>query len=331
MIKRFETKVAYLLIIIVGSILTFLSYFSKLYSFLEGAQLTTGLRSDNSKLSAIISITLCVPLIIDVVIDLFHEYVFTKNKQQQIRHSVKGNKTTFIKKKIVDFDVVDRLEILLMVSGNLLSIVPFLPHDTLNLGLLYVCCRRCQTMLFYGSACCTLHRYNVMQSLPNYSLHILLVMNFISCVLGPFANNTDPTIPQRSNIYSIFNWSFGGISLIGILYLCVRLIFVITDCGRSYFTFLSRFKIFKISKREDKKLTVVVKDLYLPLRVAYLVAMFLWILSYICITGRYQGIANYTDVALVNNNIFGAIFSLVIIAINIQKVKYSALESLVSY
>ena len=330
MIISLRTKVVYLLTIVVGSILTFLSYFLNSYSFLEGGRLTTGLRSDNSRISAVISITLCVPLIIDVVIDLFHEYMFTKNKQQQIRESVKGNKKSLIKKKIVDFDVVDRLEILLMVAGNLLSIVPFLPYDTFNLGLLYVCCRRCQVMLFFGSACCTLHRYNVMLSLPNYSLHILLVMNFISCVLGPFANNIDPTRSKYENIYSILNWIFGGISLIGGLYLCGRWIFVATECGRSYFTFLSKFKFLKINKK-GKNSTMAVKDLYLPLRVAYLVSMMLWIVSYLSTAGRYQGIANYTDVALVTNNIFGALFSLAIIAINIQKVKSSALESLVSY
>ena len=150
----FLVKSGYYLIVIVGTILPFLQILTGVHSNLETTPLADALQSVQSKVSAAFSVALCLPLIVDLLIDGV-QYILNTNASNKSHN----NDST---KNSMGVDVVDRIEVMMVIAGNLIQhlIMLFPMHGYRNIALLYCCARRSCSVLIIGSICHSLHRYN---------------------------------------------------------------------------------------------------------------------------------------------------------------------------
>ena len=102
----------------------------------------------------IASISLTVPLFLDVILDIAVMFASATS-------SVKMKKQKTVVKDAVGFTFLNIPERLLILFGCIMvPMVGFLPKNTANLALTYICCNNCQQNLLGGTMLLSLSRYD---------------------------------------------------------------------------------------------------------------------------------------------------------------------------
>ena len=322
----------HLMIILIGGILTFLPLLMGSRSNLEDSTLANALPSFEAKLSGVVSLTLCLPLTIDLIIDGLQKYFIANTSSK-----TNGKKSNISTTGVVD--VVNHVEIMMVIVANSINhFVLFLPDDTRNLALLYVCARRCYSMLIVGSICFTLHRCS-QKDFPKFLISFILMVYAIGSITGVFANNLDPSGKGvKDNHFAMVNKFFSYSAYVMIFLLSIRWQVISTSWGIRIICYINMIckKIRKYREDDgavgDDKISevVTISDPYLPFRIAYVLAALLHMISVMLIRLKFNLMAGADKYGLMITNISNAFLLLAIIAVNIRKVKYSSVKNLVS-
>ena len=332
----FNGKFMHVLTTTIGGFLCFLPMMLDMHSNLENGLLVNALRSTEAKLSGVVSLTLCAPLAVDLVIDGFQNFILHSTSK-----IIRNHRKDAMNKNLV-IDVVDRCEIMLVLLANLISyIILFLPDETKNIALLFICARRCYYTLIFGSLCCSMNRYSK-KDFPCCTILFLIVICCTGSAAGVFANNLDPAgkglIHNGSAIiFYIFLYTAYG----SIFILSCRWLLRSTITGRRIIHFfkLISFRLLKMfSKKNDDTIVLadddsshdlIIVDPYLPFKIAYITSFIVLMIVTAILAYRYKILAGMDKNQLFASNMPGAFLLLAILAVNTQRVKYSAVSNLV--
>ena len=329
-IKRFilllSSRNAHLLIVAFGGILCFLPVLLGMESNLENSSVANALSSTEAKLSGVVSLTLCLPLIVDLFID---------NVQNFFLRSVSKNRY-FRNDKNLGIDVIDRFEVTLVIIANLISYtVMFLPDKTKNIALIFCCARRCYFLLICGSVTCSFNRYSN-RDFPALLISFLLVICVVGSVAGVFANNLDPNGKGvMNNYYSRINYIFTYSVFCSIVILSCRWLVRFTVWGRSFSQSLD-MSVFRLLKKlssnvngadntalDNSSNDLFVNDPHLPFKIAYTASFVVMIIIVAGLSTRFKVVSGMNKEQLFLSSLPGAFLLLVISAINRQNTRQS--------
>ena len=160
--------------------------------------------------TSVASITAVVPLFFDVLLDVVavirSKYKSTVDSKRSEPLATKTTKFTFL-------NIPERM--LILMGLTVLPFVAFLPTNTTNLGLIYLCCNKCQQCWVGGTVALSLSRYDK----EYWSIRSTLI-SLISFSIGSIGR------PFVDNMYAVENSP--GQLLVSIGYL--TFIFTIVPC-----------------------------------------------------------------------------------------------------
>ena len=331
----FNSRNAHFLIIAIGGIMCFLPVLLGIKSNLENSSLADALSSTEAKLSGVVSLTLCLPLTIDLFIDNVQNYFLrTFSKNRYLRKEVTN--------KNLGIDVIDRFEVIMVIIANFVTyIVMFLPEETKNIALLFSCSRRCYFLLIFGSVSCSFNRYSN-EDFPTLIISFMLVFFAIGSVSGVFSNNFDPTGKGvTNNYYARINFTFTYCVYGSIFILSSRWLVRSTIRGRkfSHSLEMSVFRLFKLSSNgkgtdntaaDDGSKDLLVNDPHLPFKIAYISSFVALLVMVAARAIQFKVLSGMDKKQLFMSSLPGAFLLLAILAVNTQKIKHAAVRNLVS-
>ena len=134
--------------------------------------------------TSIASITAVVPLFFDVFLDLV-----AVMRSENISSPVRGKRSKPPTTKPTQFTFLNIPERMLILMGvTILPFVALLPTQTANLGLIYLCCNKCQQCWVGGTVALSLSRYDK-EYWSIKSTLISLISFSIGLIGGPFIDN----------------------------------------------------------------------------------------------------------------------------------------------
>ena len=134
--------------------------------------------------TSIASITAVVPLFFDVLLDLIAVI-----RSENISLSVRSKRSKPPATKPTQFTFLNIPERMLILMGvTILPFVALLPTQTENLGLIYLCCNKCQQCWVGGTVALSLSRYDK-EYWSIKSTLISLISFSIGLIGGPFIDN----------------------------------------------------------------------------------------------------------------------------------------------
>ena len=160
-------------------------YFS-MPSNIEGAQLPKSLSSSAGFVhTSFASLTAVIPLFFDVLLDIFS--ILISNWGPLNVNSSRMRQSPA--KKSIKFTFLNIPERLILFAGVIVvPLVAVLPTDTKNLGLIYLCCSKCQKNLLGGVIASFLCRYDKEYWSVKFTLFSLVSFS-IGLVGGTFVDN----------------------------------------------------------------------------------------------------------------------------------------------
>jgi hypothetical protein len=180
-------------------------------STIEDSDLRTAMSGEHNKYTAIATLAITVPILMDVVVELFTSF------------TAKGN---FEKLNMyLNRPLLNPLERIVFLAGTtLVASTAFLPRETPNAAYIYACFSRCQLMLFSGAILTSLCRYdNKFWSVR--STFIILVLTFVASVSGVVEDNVSSnalSLRSLATVSKALGLVAGGILSI----LCFRWMYV---------------------------------------------------------------------------------------------------------
>jgi hypothetical protein len=180
-------------------------------STIEDSDLRTAMLGEHNKYTAIATLAITVPILMDVVVELFTSF------------TAKGN---FEKLNMyLNRPLLNPLERIVFLAGTtLVASTAFLSRETPNAAYIYACFSRCQLMLFSGAILTSLCRYDS-KFWSVRSTFVILVLTFVASVSGVFEDNVSSkalSLRSLATVSKAFGMVAGGILSI----LCFRWMYV---------------------------------------------------------------------------------------------------------
>ena len=149
--------------------------------------------------TCVASIALVIPLYFDILLDFIYGSTHASSSGQSKK--LKNSSITF-----TFLNVPERL--LILMGMTILPLVAFLPSDTQNLALIYMCCNKCQQNLMGGSIVLSLSRYNKEFWSVKSTLLSLVVFSFGLIGTAFLDNDYLAESPPRPSIATIDRFAF---------------------------------------------------------------------------------------------------------------------------
>lgn len=180
-------------------------------STIEDSDLRTAMLGDLNKDTAIATLAISLPILMDVAVELFTSF------------TAKGN---FEKLNMyLNRPLLNPFERIVFLTGStLVASTAFLPRDTPNAAYIYVCFSRCQLMLFAGAILTSLCRYDE-KFWSVRSTYFILVLTFVSSVMGVLNDNASSKslhLKSMCTVSKIFGMVAGG----SLSILCFRWMYI---------------------------------------------------------------------------------------------------------
>ena len=298
-------------------------------SNIEDTQLPKSLSSSPGFVhTSFASLTAVIPLFFDVLLDIFSilttKWAPLNINSSRVRqpHAQKNIRFTF-------FNIPERL--ILFAGVIVVPLVAVLPTDTKNLGLIYLCCSKCQKNLLGGVIASFLCRYDKEYWSVKFTLFSLLSFS-IGLIGGTFVDNIFASSTSSNRI-------FLSIDLIVVaLTIAPCLVMMINSIRWLIIVYFKAFswKGFMMCSSTDQLLTdsnaiAVSKDLddtFFPMvYIVCVTCLIILILSLSVTTFRVQ---NYTGRDLSLHNVPVLIFVISLNTLSMRMVKSEILEGMVS-
>ena len=349
----------HVLLTFIAGILCFIplshSFFSEPEDFIFRDQIL----SIESKIPAIAAIALFIPLSIDFIFDISDKYIFRNEKKI---------KDKLIKQSSIDL-LNDYEKFMFLLGIVVLPIVMYFPESTPNLSLVYLSCERCQHTLVVGAIITSLCRHDK-KLFPAEVTVIILVSLIIGAGLSIHSYNTwyRGPISVIQIAYLIFTylpillfillccrWLFqtviGESSLLrkqpSTLLpttapptpLLKKLVSFKSNSGSfkstrksstSFSLRLRSFLAFETLRKKLKNEKAIPADTYLLYRIVYVVATLLLLVYMVVFHSLHYEQAMSDTRATSSAMVPIVLFELAVLLITMRKVKYSAIENLVS-
>ena len=295
-------------------------------SYLEDRPLRVSI-NDNPEFrcSCVASVSLSLPLIFDVLFD----FIFTA------RNSLTGGDA---KKDIPDshkFNFLNTSERLLTLMGVIvLPLVGFLPIETENLALIYICCGKCQQTWVGGAVALSLSRYDKEYwSIETTSL--CLVFFTLGLVTSAFIDNEYAQhTPPSFRVFLIDRISF-LITIVPCMIFIVNssrwliiVYFRMTGIKRYLMCTCSKPGTTQASETPAVLSSKTVDHTFFPM--VYTLCGITVIILLLFLVGSTDRAENYTRHNLVQNNAPFLVFVFLISTLSMRLVKFEVVQGLVS-
>ena len=240
----------HLLMVIVGGLFTYYLLVSGIPNILESSP-------DNANESSVlhinllsgrlfygicvVSLTLSVPLFLDVVFDIIGNLFFANNSRS---NEVAGEKEllTVFEKFIIN------------VAFIAVPIVPFLPSSCYDkIGMIYVCCDRFQLMVAAGTLFASMYRFDH-RFFPLRTITAMILIWIVASVSGTFvSNDSEASVNVAASLF-VFNQFLSWATGVFFCLLLIRWMVVVCFYSRLSRTWLGRMLIptgFETAKTES--------------------------------------------------------------------------------
>ena len=194
-----HSGVVHVLMTSMGELLCFMPFFLGTKSCVETTTLRASLSSNKYGYSSVALIVLTAPLAIEMIVNgLLHACKSSLTMQNRQQQSSLILDTTILQPSTYSFNTSEK--ILFILGAVIQPLVAFLPPDTTHLGLVYICCQRCQIMLVCGTMATWLCRYD-----PRYfsffSTSCVIGFMMISFSLLVFGDNLSTCDDENQVLY----------------------------------------------------------------------------------------------------------------------------------
>jgi hypothetical protein len=180
-------------------------------STIEDSELRTAMLGDLNKDTAIATLAISVPILMDVVVELFTS-ITAKGDFEKLN-------------MYLNRPLLNPLERIVFLAGTtLVATTAFLPPETPNAVYIYACYSRCQLMLFSGAILTSLCRYDS-KFWSVRSTFVILFLTFVASITGVFEDNI-PSEPLSPPPLATVSKAFGVVAGGSISILCFRWMYV---------------------------------------------------------------------------------------------------------
>lgn len=235
-----ETNYAQLIFCFFSGLCCFLPLLIGVTSYLEEKPLRAAISSSRTFHNSCVAITaIVVPLVIDLLCDLANTIISSCGINSVSLHSGMKNKARF--------NLLNMSERVLILMGIvMLPLVSFLPTTTYNLGMIYVCCNRCQLNWVGGTVALSLSRYNKEYWTTKSTLTSLFFLS-LGLISAPFIQNAlaYDSKSRSTNYYYLFAVLSTSVSCF-IFFFCSSRWMIVVYCKSS------QWKNFLFCKQESK-------------------------------------------------------------------------------
>jgi hypothetical protein len=267
--------------------------------------LKIALRSHQNRDSAVAALALTAPIFMEITTEMILSFLRRNDAKKADIHT--------------EHELLNWQERLLLVCGIItIPIAAFLPSDTTNIVYIYLCLRKCRSMLVAGAIIISLCRYDPKIWTVRIT-HLILLLVAAGTIVGSFST----TVNSASTIgYGFF------MAGIGAFFFCnVRWLSSVLPSLTKAMTLSNPSNTAKgISVLEQS--TCDITDLLLQL--AYILTIS--VISVALITAYYMfpGIGLYSPTAMFYNNLAFVFYLLFIMYISERKMKFKVVQGLVS-
>jgi hypothetical protein len=302
--KENTTNKIQLGLIVLFSFGCLLPLFLGVTSHVEETPLRGALSSSTYRDSAIAMISLAIPLLMDTIADAINSF-FRKEHNESIVQLEKG------------FVFMNDNERMLYMFGLLiLPITALFPQDTINLGLIHVCCSSYQFMVCTGLVFASLNRYDKKFWSTRTTYLCICLMGF-GTISQTFVLNLKVDGPDSKGVANIYQAS-------SICYFATALIFYICT-ARWFFVVILSFcrRQFNIDNKDEER-----KNIFFPL---LFILTILSALSFIiAVWVVYRTITARDSIGIVINTLPYILSLLFVSFVTLRMIKFEVVQGLVS-
>ena len=305
------------MMIVMGSLICLIPLINCRPSAVEESILRYNLSSQMNRDSSVASVALVMPLLMDMLADLFNSF-FRNRKYAKIRRNREA--------------LLNSTERSCFLLGTaIIPLVTFLPESTSNWALIYLCCQQSQFILTGGAITMSLTRYDKKywsESSTYFSLMVLIV----GSIFGAFANNylSDEERPAWATLLSYFSWI---LTIFAVFIFFVNstkwLIVSLPQLGGRFQSPTSRNKLLskgKSSRSEGNAPSM--NTLFFP--VMYVLTSMMASVASVVLAAITNGNQNYTSRGLLAHNLSFTVYLLLITYGSTRMTKYEVVRGLVS-
>lgn len=265
-------------------------------TYLEETILRNSLTSIGYRYSAVATIALAIPFMLDLVTDLVL-------KPKDVKQS---NEKTIVKEGFLN----NMEKVLFLIGTVMLPIVAFLPDTTARWAFIYVCCNKCQQLLVFGAVISSVSRYDK-SAWTDRTTYITIITLGAGNVLICNTQNRQPVMQVTS--------SCGPYELVA---LALVLLSAMVHIFATIRWFRGSYKkhILLHSK------TLKTSELFYPLIYNTMTVSCVITLAVLLI--KYNRISMHDEAAVLVNNLIYFAYILFIIFLSMRMVKYEVVQGL---
>lgn len=300
-------------------------------SYVENSILAESLVSSSEfDYSCIASIALVIPLFVDVFLDLMMNFIDASSSAEAKKLKPKPIETS------ARFNFLNISERLLILMGVIiLPLVNFLPKETKNLALTYLCAYKCQQNWVGGIIVVSLCRYDREYWSISSTLVSLSVFS-IGLISGSFVDNysASESSPSFIMILVLAVFLLTHLPLLVFLWNSIRwLIVVYFKCHH-----WKNFLFFKSTNNSSPQNSIrntpppavsTVDHTFFPM--VYITSGIFLLIMLGIVVGIANKIQDFNRLNLLQNNVPYLVFSILISTLSMRMVKFEVVQGLVSY
>ena len=287
-------------------------------SHLEDKPLRSSMTSINFSLSCIASVALVIPLAIDIFLDIIMMIVDSDGRKKGIPRPVESSRFHFL-------NICERS--LILIGLIVLPIVIFLPKDTDNLALIYLCCYKCQQNWVGGACAVSLCRYN-RKYWSTESTCISIFFFSLGLVGSTFTCNIYAGAIGKPSVIIV------TMDLLAFFFTVIPALINILNCSRwliiVYFKMTSWKQLLPWNETIEPPTAAAGGDhTFFPMVYTISAACLTILFAAINIAGKLR-IENFSCSTLVQSNVPFFTFMIMISTLSMRMVKYEVVQGLVS-
>lgn len=296
----------------VGGLICLLPFMIPHESKIEGGPLRAALPSQENRETSIASVSIMIPLVLDMITEMINSLV-TEEKKIKKRRRV---------------GLLNTAERMLFLCG--VAVVPmtaFLPTNTPNWAYVYVCCQHCQFTLVGGAINISLCRYEKKYWTVSRTYFILFLL-VVGSVTGAFTDNYLLEKKVSTMIFSIQIVSISVILLSILIFIC---------CSMRWLRVTVPILILKFYDFISRKPKECIENTYpnnrhepLLYPVIYVVVSIAAAITLVALSTSSKGSAYYDSKALYNHNLSSICYLLFITYGSMRMTKDEMVQGLVS-
>lgn len=278
-------------------------------STIEDSNLRHALSAELNRNSSIATLAITVPILIDVVVELFTQI------------TAKGN---FEKLNMyLNRPLLNPLERIVFLAGTiLLASGALLPNETPNVAYIYACFSRCQLMLFSGAILTSLCRYND-KFWSVRSTFFILFLTFLASITGVCEDNISLKALPVGSLDTISK-AFGILAGGSLSILCLRWMYITLPA------LVANLNSKSTKQNKEAAETTSSATNSLVFTMMYVTATLIFLLVTLAFdTGR-ERFRMYDSKSLFQQSLATILYLLFVTSLSTKMMKYELIQSLVS-